>query len=157
MEAAQGGSGSWLHPADLESAVEVLDVATCWELMGGVEVGRLAIAAAGELDIFPVNFVVDEGTVVFRTAEGTKLVELVVAGRVAFEADGRDADGMAWSVVVKGEAYLLDRFDDIYHAENLLIVPWSGTPKERFVRITPGKVTGRRFKIRGTRESLPRR
>jgi hypothetical protein len=158
MEAPESGSGSWLHPAGLESAVEVLDEATCWELMSGVEVGRLAVAAVGELDIFPVNYVVDDGTVVFRTAEGTKLVELVVAGQVAFEADGRDDEtGTAWSVVVKGEADLLDRFDDIYRAQNLHIVPWSGQVKERFVRIQPNRVTGRRFRIRGTRESLVHR
>jgi uncharacterized protein len=93
---------------------------------------------------------------VFRTAEGTKLVEVVVAGQVAFEADGRDENGRAWSVVVKGRADLLDRFDDIYHAESLHIVPWAGTAKERFVRITPTKVTGRRFKIQSTREPLTR-
>lgn len=157
MEAPDSGSGSWLDPAGREPGVEVLDEATCWDLMRAVEVGRLAVAAVGELDIFPVNYVVDDGTVVFRTAEGTKLVELVVAGQVAFEADGRDDEtGTAWSVVVKGEADLLDRFDDIYHAQTLQIVPWSGQPKERFVRIQPNRVTGRRFRIRGTRESLAR-
>jgi len=132
--------------------MEILDEPTCWELMASAEVGRLAVAAAGDIDIFPVNFVLDGRSVVFRTAEGTKLVELVMAGRVAFEADGSDTEReLAWSVVVKGDARLLDHFDDIYRAQALPLESWSGTPKERFVRIEPIRVTGRRFPIASRR------
>ena len=47
--------------------------------------GRLAVAAAGEVDIFPINYAdVDRDTILFRTAEGTKLLELTINGRVAF-------------------------------------------------------------------------
>ena len=147
--AARPGNGPTrpTSPASAE-AMEILDEPTCWELMAGAEVGRLAVAAAGDIDIFPVNFVLDGHAVVFRTAEGTKLVELVMAGRVAFETDGSDSEReRAWSVVIKGEARLLDRFDDIYRAEALPLESWSGTPKERFVRIEPTRVTGRRFPI----------
>ena len=37
--------------------------------------------------IFPVNFVVQHRTVLFRTAEGTKLVSAAINNRVLFEAD----------------------------------------------------------------------
>jgi Predicted flavin-nucleotide-binding protein len=133
-------------------AVEVLDVEQCWALLSSVEVGRLAVAAAGDVDIFPLNFAVDNGTIMIRTAEGTKLVELVLAGRVAFEVDGYDPDhGQAWSVVVKGAVELLDRFDDIYRAQDLPLFPWNASPKERFVRIIPAKLSGRRFTVKQTR------
>ena len=154
--AARSGSGPTrpTPPASAE-AMEILDEPTCWELMACAEVGRLAVAAAGEIDIFPVNFVLDGRSVVFRTAEGTKLVELVMAGRVAFEADGSDSEReLAWSVVVKGDARLLDRFDEIYRAQALPLESWSGTPKERFVRIEPTRVTGRRFPIAARRGSV---
>ena len=133
-------------------AIEVLDDEQCWALLASVEVGRLAVAAAGDVDIFPLNFTVDDGTLLFRTAEGTKLVEVVLAGRVAFEVDGYEPEhGRAWSVVVKGTAELLSRFDDIYRAQDLPLFPWNASPKERFVRIQPTRMSGRRFTVRRTR------
>src|SRR5450631_2614951 len=84
---------------------EVLDVEQCWALLASAEVGRLAVAAAGDIDIFPINFTLDDGTVLFRSAEGTKLIEVVMSGRVAFEVDGYEPHhGQAWSVVLKGVA-----------------------------------------------------
>ena len=131
---------------------EVLYEDQCWELLGQVEVGRLAIAVAGDVDIYPVNFVVDGRELVFRTAEGTKLLEVVLAGRVAFEVDGYEPEhGRAWSVVVKGHAHDLDHFSELYQAQDLPLFPWNASPKERFVRIEPSRVTGRRFTVYQTR------
>lgn len=142
---------------DAPPSLETVPAAECWRLLEGVEVGRLGVAVGGEVDIYPVNFAVDAGTIVFRTAEGTKLVEVVLAHKVAFEADGYDpGTGVAWSVVVKGEGELLDRFEDIYHAQELALVPWNTTPKERFVRIVPTTVSGRRFVVERTRGDAPR-
>lgn len=132
--------------------MEVLDAQQCWELLASVEVGRLAVAVSGDVDIFPLNFAIDDGTIMFRSAAGTKLVEVVLAGRVAFEVDGYEpAHGRAWSVVVKGTAELLDRFSDIYKVEDLPLFPWNASPKERFVRIVPDKLSGRRFTVAATR------
>ncbi len=61
--------------------VEVLDPNECWALLRGSVVGRLAISIANHPDIFPINYVVDHGTVVFRTAEGTKLAGAVLGTR----------------------------------------------------------------------------
>jgi nitroimidazol reductase NimA-like FMN-containing flavoprotein (pyridoxamine 5'-phosphate oxidase superfamily) len=132
--------------------MEELDVQQCWELLASVEVGRLAVSVSGDVDIFPLNFAIDDGAVLFRSAEGTKLVEVVLAGRVAFEVDGYEpAHGRAWSVVLKGSAEVLDHFSDIYRAEDLPLFPWNASPKERFVRIVPDKMTGRRFTVSRTR------
>jgi nitroimidazol reductase NimA-like FMN-containing flavoprotein (pyridoxamine 5'-phosphate oxidase superfamily) len=130
--------------------VEILDQQTCWRLLAGAQVGRLAVVAAGELDIYPVNHLVDDRSLLFRTAEGTKLVEVVIAGRVAYEVDGYDeAAGVAWSVVAKGPCLLLERAVEIDRAEGLPLFPWHDSPKERFVRIEPEVVTGRRFHASG--------
>jgi nitroimidazol reductase NimA-like FMN-containing flavoprotein (pyridoxamine 5'-phosphate oxidase superfamily) len=134
---------------DAGSSPVVLDAEECWQLLGGAVVGRLAMAVAGDVDIFPVNYVIDDGAILFRTAEGTKLVEVVISGVLAFEVDGIDpAAGEAWSVVVKGHGEVLDHFDEIYHAQDLLLHPWH-TPdrKERFVRIVPDRLSGRRFRL----------
>ena len=140
--------------ADSTDGITVLTEDECWRLVGEAEVGRLAVAVAGEPEIFPVNFVVDGRAVLFRTAEGTKLAALTVSSRVAFEVDGYLPDsGEAWSVVLKGDAERLDHFPDIYAAEQLPIFPWQAAPKQWFVRVLPARVTGRRFTIvRGPRE-----
>ena len=128
--------------------ITILDEHECWELLRGEEVGRLAIAITGHPDIFPVNFVVDHGAVVFRTAEGTKLAGAVLAVAVAFEIDGFDAEaGEAWSVVIKGRATEIEAMQDVFDALDLPLFAWHAHPKHRFVRIVPEELTGRRFEV----------
>ena len=101
----------------------VLAANTCWDLLRSSEVGRLAVAVGTQPDIFPINYVVDHGTVVFRTAEGTKLAAAVLGRGVAFEIDGYDADaGDAWSVVVKGRATEIERMQDVFDAARPAVV-----------------------------------
>jgi uncharacterized protein len=126
--------------------ITVLDANQCWDLLRSSEVGRLAVSIGNEPDIFPVNFVVDHGTVVFRTAEGTKLAAAVLGESVAFEIDG-ESDGEAWSVVVKGQAVEIEQMHELFDALELPLYPWNSAPKHRFVRIVPDDVTGRRFKV----------
>jgi len=126
-----------------------LTTAECWALLRTAEVGRLAVTVAGRPEIFPVNFVVDHGTVVFRTAEGTKLAAVTVSPLVAFEADGRVAGtpDEAWSVVLKGSSEEVRRLHDLVAVDELPLAPWQGGPKGRFVRVVPHVVTGRRFPV----------
>jgi nitroimidazol reductase NimA-like FMN-containing flavoprotein (pyridoxamine 5'-phosphate oxidase superfamily) len=125
-----------------------LDPHECWCLLRGCEVARLAISITDHPDIFPINFVVDHGSVVFRTAEGTKLTGSVLGRAVAFEADAYDArSGEAWSVVIKGTAREIERMQELFDAFDLPLFPWHAGPKHRFVRITPETITGRRFHV----------
>jgi uncharacterized protein len=129
--------------------IEVLSVNECWELLRDSVVGRLAVIVDGSPDIFPVNPVVDHGTIVFRTTAGTKLAG--TKGRdVAFEVDGYDAGtARAWSVVVKGRAQEIWEVDEILRALRLPLYPWQPGRKPRFVRIETANVTGRRFVVAG--------
>ena len=128
--------------------IEVLEPHECWQLVRSAEVGRLAVAIMNQPDIFPVNYVVDHGSVVFRTAEGTKLAASTLGSSVAFEVDGYEPDhGEAWSVVLKGPAVEIERLDDVLAATDLPLFPWYASPKPRFVRIDPVSVTGRRFHV----------
>jgi hypothetical protein len=64
------------------------------------------------------------------------------------EADGVDTDtGIAWSVVVKGQAAPVKNPPEVLDTVGLLLFPWQGGTKEHFVRISPDIVTGRRFKV----------
>jgi hypothetical protein len=128
--------------------ITMLEANTCWELLRSADVGRLAVSIGNCPDIFPVNFVVDHGTIVFRTAEGTKLAAAVLGKAVAFEVDGYDAEaGEAWSVVMRGRAVEIERAQDVFDALDLPLFPWHAAPKHRFVRIEPEDVSGRRFKV----------
>ena len=104
------------------------------------------MSVSGEPDIYPVNFVASDKRLVFRTAEGTKLLELTVNNRVAFETDGVGRDE-AWSVVVRGEARVLEKQAEIEAADQLPLRPVIPTLKYIYVEITPKMVTGRRFQL----------
>lgn len=129
-----------------EAPVTQLSEADSWARLSGVTLGRLATSAAGQPDIFPVNFVVQRRTILIRTAEGTKLASAVVNQRVAFEADEHNVEA-GWSVVVKGYAHVLSRLDEIADAESAQVLPWTATPKQRFIRIVPTQITGRHFQF----------
>jgi uncharacterized protein len=133
--------------ADAPLGIIELETEVCWDLLRGEEVGRLAVSVDRRPEIFPVNFAVDGRTVVFRTAEGTKFGSLSVDDHVAFEADGFDcATSEAWSVVIKGRAREVRMFDQPDDS-TFWLFPWNSTPKSRFVRITPERVSGRRFRV----------
>ena len=125
----------------------VLGVSESWGLLRAAVVGRLAVVVAGQPEIYPVNYLVDHGSIVFRTAEGTKLAHSI--GRpVAFEVDGYDAgSGEAWSVVVKGKAWEVKQLHEVLEALDLPLFPWHAAPKPHIVRIEPDNVTGRRFHV----------
>jgi len=130
--------------------MEELTPERCWELLGSTEVGRLAVCIGEYPDIFPINYIVDDRSIVFRSAEGTKLAGAVLGRAVAFEVDGYDPDhGQAWSVVAKGPAIELGPVADLFAAEGLPKFPWHASSTPRYVRIRPNEVTGRRFQVTG--------
>jgi hypothetical protein len=133
---------------DPGSGVVILDASACWLLLRSTDVGRLAVAVADRPDIFPINFLVDHATIVFRTAEGSKLAAVVTSPVVAFEADGYEPEaGEAWSVVVTGRAQEIKRLHDLVETASFPLFPWQAGPKHRFVRIVPEGISGRRFHV----------
>ena len=133
---------------DASSAVEVLDANACWDLLRGVSVGHLAVLVDGHPEIFPVNYKVDHGSVVFRTGDGTKLHAAARPTAVALEADGTDQDKRtAWSVHVKGHAEVLEPSPELMAGVGLTLFPWQAGHKDHFVRIVPTTVSGRRFTV----------
>lgn len=132
----------------MESRPEALSATRCWELLWATSVGRLAIDVCGQPDIFPINYAVDGGTLVFRTRAGTKLAGVVLGQYVALEIDGVDPiTRTAWSVVVKGTAREVTSVAERAAAELLPLTPWVTELTPEFVRIEPELVTGRRFTV----------
>jgi nitroimidazol reductase NimA-like FMN-containing flavoprotein (pyridoxamine 5'-phosphate oxidase superfamily) len=130
------------------SEVQSLEHHECWSLLRTVSVGRLAVLVDGHPDIFPINYTVDGGTLVFRTGAGTKLSSASGGAQVALEADGVDATtGLAWSVVAKGPAAVITGTEHILDTAALYLFPWQAGKKDAFIRVTPDSITGRRFKV----------
>ena len=129
-----------------DDPVTVLSEDECWSLLSSVSLGRLVTILGGQPEIFPVNFVTQRRTVLFRTAQGTKLFSAVMNDRVAFEADDHTvAEG--WSVIIKGRAHVLSANADILDAEEAPLLPWTATLKPLYVRVIALEITGRRFKF----------
>lgn len=127
---------------------EVLNVHDCWKYLRSASVGRVALVRDGEPEIFPVNYVPENGTVIFRTGSGTKLDAVLGGGSIALEADGLNTYGtIAWSVIVKGTAAVVDSPEDFQEAADAGLSPWESGIKDHLVRVTPAEVSGRRFVI----------
>jgi len=129
-----------------DGPVTVLDRDAAWKLLSGVSLGRLVTSFGGELEIFPVNFVAEKDTLLFRTAEGTKLFTTVMNDRVLFEADDHTA-AEGWSVIVRGTAKVLTAAADIQQADRAGLMPWIATEKLRYVRIAVDQISARRFRF----------
>jgi nitroimidazol reductase NimA-like FMN-containing flavoprotein (pyridoxamine 5'-phosphate oxidase superfamily) len=139
-----------------DNRVEEIPADECWALLRSQVVGRLGVSILNRPDIFPVNYVVDHGTIVFRTAEGTKFAAAVLGTSVVFEIDYYDAGkGQAWSVVTKGHATEVEGMHELFKVAELPLFPWHDAPKHRFVRIVPHELSGRRFFVDPTNLTLP--
>ena len=126
-------------------AVTDLSAAECWDMLRSEEFGRLAFRLVDEVHITPINYAVDGAGLLFRTAEGDKLLGVVMGTNVAFEVDRFDGES-ARSVVVRGTARLLGE-DEAHRAENVPLRPWVRTLKYNVVEIEPQIVTGRAFEL----------
>jgi hypothetical protein len=131
-----------------ELTVNELSESACWALLRTTSVGRLAVWVDDHPDIFPLNYAVDHGTVVFRSGAGTKLSAALSDAQVALEADGYDPETTeAWSVVIRGSAEEVTRGQDLIDTTDLPLFPWQAGHKGRFIRIVPTVTSGRRFPI----------
>lgn len=118
------------------------------ELMSTKNFGRLVVRRKDDMDLFPLNYVVDGGRIIFRTAEGSKLFSLTLNDDVLFESDDVDQEThKAWSVIVKGTARALTSTKEIEEADRLPLKPWLPTLKYNYVEIRPMSVSGRRFNL----------
>lgn len=131
-----------------ESVVEELAESQCWALLRDVPIGRIALQNDDEIEVFPVNYVVDSATVVFRTAHGTKLDLIGDGAPCTFEVDEIDvAECLVWSVVLKGSAQPVRGHDAIIATFDMEVPTWQAGHKPAYVRMTPHSITGRRFPV----------
>jgi uncharacterized protein len=128
------------------SPVTVLPEETCWQMLRDEEFGRLAFHLADEVHLVPINFALDaRRRIVFRTAEGSKLLGLTMNADVAFEIDHVD-DDQATSVVVRGRARQLEGHE-ADETDQLRLRAWVDTVKFNTIAVEVDEITGRRFEL----------
>ncbi|MEU8677753.1 pyridoxamine 5'-phosphate oxidase family protein [Streptomyces sp. NPDC048560] len=132
------------HPELLE-----LDSEECWALLSTHGVGRVAMATDEGPAIVPVNYVVNDGNVAFRTADDA-LPARARDHEVAFEVDRIDeAFSRGWSVLVVGSARevtdpaIRRELTQRAHTE-----PWAGGERHLWISVRASRVTGRRIFVR---------
>jgi uncharacterized protein len=133
----------------VSNRVEKLTTAESERLLKTSDLGRVAAVIDGHPEIVPVNYAFDKGIVVFRLATGEALIR-ALSTRVAFEVDRLDsAQGVAWSVVVKGTAEDLtnsiDKLSD--ELKRLAVHPYAPGRHSEWVAIYAREISGRRFRL----------
>jgi nitroimidazol reductase NimA-like FMN-containing flavoprotein (pyridoxamine 5'-phosphate oxidase superfamily) len=132
---------------DFDAAgLAVLSRDECMRLLTSSVIGRVVFTAAALPAVQPVNFVVDiDGSVVIRTAAGSRLAAAARDAVLAFEVDDFDvATHSGWSVIVTGRARLVRDEVELTRMLALPLTPWAGGERSEFVRIAPEIVSGRR-------------
>ena len=141
----QGYLRDRLEPsAYAETRDERLSRADAEELLARNHVGRVGFVRYDVPVLLPVNYALDRhGSVVFRTARGSKLYvaenEIVPA---AFEVDEYDEDsGTGLTVVVHGRMVAVVDIVEVRRLRDLGLTPFAdAVERERWVRIVPETV-----------------
>jgi hypothetical protein len=118
----------------------------CWDILVAAGVGRIGVIVGDAPEVYPLNFVVDGRSVVFRTDSGSKLLGLRRNPMVCLEVDGFDFEAhTGWSVLLKGRASEVTDAAELRVVEELPLHFWTAGQKSHWMRITPTEVTGRRL------------
>jgi len=133
-----------LNETHAEEVVETLDADECWRLLAGSALGRLAVCDDDGADIFPINHLVKDRLVYFRSAPGTKIMRLTERPGVAFEADGIE-NRRRWSVVMRGTARRLGTDAEIDASGVDSLHTFTHSTKWNYFVITPRTLAGLRF------------
>ncbi|MBE7324683.1 pyridoxamine 5'-phosphate oxidase family protein [Nocardioides sp. Y6] len=145
--------------ARIGSAVE-LSRDECWQLLSTQQVGRVAYVGDDGPRIVPVNYVLREGHVEFRTTSYSELATHAPGHPVAFEVDELDtAHHAGWSVVVTGRCErAMDEFNTVFSSPTeQSATPWAGGRRPMVLRIEVGHVSGRHVGETGWHHPEPRR
>ena len=136
-----------------DAKLEILDEDECVRLIAPGGIGRLAFPGRFDLTVLPVNYVLHDGAILFRTAQAGSTDEDLRTGiehaeyRVAFEVDDFDTEAReGWSVLIQGPAHHIDDAAERDRALAVGVEAWPGGDREHFIRITPARITGRRIR-----------
>lgn len=130
----------------VDEGLELLDERDAMDLLRSGSVGRVGVTIGALPAIFPVNYGIVDGAIVFRSSTGTKLAAALRGAIVAFEVDDYERAGRrGWSVLAVGRSELVHDLDVTFKVLDAEIEPWAGGVRTHIVRIQPEMLTGRRI------------
>jgi nitroimidazol reductase NimA-like FMN-containing flavoprotein (pyridoxamine 5'-phosphate oxidase superfamily) len=135
------------------ATTQLLEEAECLRLIASGGVGRIGYTGRFGPTILPVNFALQDQTIVFRTGLDSPMGEDLRTGiadaqyKVAFEVDEiSPATREGWSILIQGSAHHADSETERAEAQRSGVQAWAGGEKDLFVRIVPDRITGRRIR-----------
>lgn len=131
------------RPVPGPSGLVALSTADSLRLLSSHEVGRVVYTDGGLPAVTPVNYAYDDGHVVIRTAEVSRLARKVPRTIVAFEVD--EVDRLArsgWSIVVTGPCEIVTDEAKLAHIATLGLDPWLAGERNLVLQIAATIVTG---------------
>jgi uncharacterized protein len=131
------------RPGDLLA----IDADECVRLLESAAWVRLGFVLDGVPSILPINVLLHDQDIFFRTATGSKLAAAAASGPVAVQADDGDpTKRVGWSVLAHGQASILTdpAVEEALHAKPF--EPWAIPDDKPFwVRVEVSDITGRRI------------
>jgi uncharacterized protein len=130
----------------VDHGLEILSEETAHKLLVACEVGRVGLCIGALPAIFPVNYRVMDGAIVFWTSPGSKMSAAAEGAVVAFEVDDyHAADRSGWSVLAVGRAEVTTDPELAARVKATRLQPFVDGPRDALVRIEPTFVSGRRL------------
>jgi nitroimidazol reductase NimA-like FMN-containing flavoprotein (pyridoxamine 5'-phosphate oxidase superfamily) len=125
---------------------EVLDDEECLALLDHEPVGRLALTSGALPVVLPVNFTLDERTIVFATDPGLKLDAARAEVVACLEIDGFDRWAHSgWSVLATGRMKEITDPVRRERARHLPLSPWAAPNAGHYVGLSIDLLSGRRI------------
>lgn len=127
--------------------IEALSADECMQLLKlGSYVGRIGFILDGRPMILPVNYLAEDGSLVFASLDGTKLHALAGGADVVFEVDeSRPLYHAGWSVLVRGTAREVTDEQEIELLRRGPLKSWAAVHDAHWVRISIDEISGRRI------------
>ncbi len=130
----------------VDEGLELLTEDEARALLARGRLGRVGITVGAFPAIFPVNYRMLDGAIVFRTSPGSKLSAAARGAVVAFEVDHfRDEDRSGWSVLAVGPAEVVHDLHVTAQVLDAELEPYADGPRGAIVRISPTFLSGRRI------------
>jgi uncharacterized protein len=126
--------------------INVLNDASCRKLLSQGAIGRVGYVSESKPMIMPVDYVLVENMIVFRTDAGDKLTN-VPLHHVCFEVDGRIPDDGFWSVLAQGFARdVTNALDAVYvHLRETTLASRARLHDPHWIAIEIDQISGRRL------------
>lgn len=133
----------------VDEGLEFLTESQCLALLADAEVGRVGVTMGALPAIFPVNYRLIDGAIVFRTSPGSKMSAAVNGAVVAFEVDDYHLqERTGWSVLAVGPSEVVHDLSLAFRILEEQLEPMADGRRSTIVRIRPSFVSGRRI-VRG--------